>query len=231
MTFEHPTGKSPKRVVLIAAGPSKAEWVNACSSLAIEGGMPDEVWGLNTVPRGIPCDVCFIMDDYLTFKGHMPQFAEWMQTCPVPLFTSRAYPELPTSIRYPLADVLSMTGARPFFNHTVSYMIAYAILIGVKEIMLFGADYIANDYKTGMEVQHGSARFMGCASFWLGMAAGRGISVAVAPKSPLLDADIHQDQWFYGYFPKPVVQFHMGDPNDVTNPPVPVSPPLRAVQG
>lgn len=237
MPYLHPTGSIPRRVVILAAGPSKQDWVNACASMGIDGGMPDEVWSLNTIPKGIPSSVCFIMDDYYAFKGHHPQFEQWMRECPIPVITSRVHKEIPNATAYPLDEVLKLTGARAFLNHTAAYMIAYGIVLGVKEMMIFGADYIDNSapYVTGAEGQKGCARFLGCASYWLGMAAARGISVAVTPSSPLLDADIHSDNWFYGYWPKPVVKYYVGQPksdeDDATAPPVEVKPPLRAVQG
>jgi hypothetical protein len=204
--MNHPTGQTPKRVALIAAGPSMVEWPTLMAAATVEGPKVDEVWGINTVGRGIRCDLSFIMDDYAAIRGHVPGMAEWYETCPHPIITSVVRPNCPTAHAFPLADVLALPNAREFLNHTVGYAIAYAILIGVDELLVFGADYLSSGYTAGQAER--PTRFLGCASFWLGYAAARGMNVIVCPRSPLLDSDLHPNQRFYGYAIKPVVRHH-----------------------
>jgi hypothetical protein len=208
MAIKHPTGTPPKSVALIAAGPSKNVWVDYVSGMELADGLPEEVWTINCMGRGLRSDLTFIMDDYTYFRGHFPSFATWYEKCPHPIITSVPRPECPNAVIYPLAHILSMPGVRPYLNHTVAYCIAYAIAIGVKNLMIFGADYISPNapYATGFEQQQGAARYLGCASFWLGYASAKGMQIYISPKSPLLDADVTQDQLFYGYVVKPVVR-------------------------
>lgn len=208
MTYFHPTGKLPKRVALVAAGPSYHGWTDYCAGMTLGSGMPDEVWTINTMSRGIRADVTFMLDDYMTFRSMYPDAAKWFEQCPHPVITSIPRPNCPTAIAFPLGEVMNLPGARPFLNHTVAYCIAYAILIGVENLTILGADYIAANapYKTGQEQQQGAARYLGCASYWIGIAAARGMNVEVSADSPLLDADAHPETWFYGYLVKPRIE-------------------------
>jgi len=203
--MQHPTGNKPVSVALIGAGPTMAEWPTLMASSTIEGPMVDEVWGVNTVGRGVNVDLSFVMDDYTSMRGHVPGVAQFMETADHPIITSIARRECPTAVSYPLGDVLALPNAREYLNHTCAYAIAYAIVLGVQQIMLFGTDYVADDYKTAQS-KTVPARFMGCASFWLGYAAARGMDVVVCPRSPLLDSDLHPNQHFYGYLHKPLIK-------------------------
>lgn len=206
--MQHPTGRVPERVALIAAGPSKTEWVDLMAAAAIEGPLVDEVWGINAVGRGVRVDLTFMMDDYAAFKGHNPSLTSWYETAPHPIITSQARKECPSAVAYPLADVLALPAARDYFNHTVPYAIAYAVALGVKELLIFGADYISNasPYVTGYERTGGAARYIACTSYWIGYASASGMDVIACPSGPLLDADVPQGQKFYGYLVKPVVR-------------------------
>jgi hypothetical protein len=208
--MKHPTGKTPKRVTLIAAGPSKAEWTDIMAATGIEGPSVDEVWGINGVGRSIKVDVTFMMDDYYVQRAHLPTKAEWFETAGHPIITSTPRKESPTSHAYPLGEVLALPGARDYLNHTVAYAIAYAIVLGVKELLIFGADYVASGAHYDNSGKHNNrpiaGRYMGCTSFWLGVASARGMDVVVCPKSPLLDADVPTLERFYGYVYKPVIR-------------------------
>jgi hypothetical protein len=205
--FEHPTGCIPRSVAFVAAGPSKMAWVDYQCATERAAGDCDEVWTLNGVGRVVRSDLSFIMDDYASIRGHLPDLARWYESCPHPIITSQPRPECPTAIAYPLADVLNLPCARPYLNHTAAYVIAYAIVLGVKHLYLFGCDYISQDapYRTGKERSVGAARYMACASFWSGYAAARGMEINVPSTCPMLDADSHENDWFYGYTIKPKI--------------------------
>jgi hypothetical protein len=99
-----------------------------------------------------------------------------------------------------------MPGARPYFNGSVSYIAAYASLIGVKELTIFGCDYLYGGLGSmGPRQTETVARYLACMTFWLGFCQARGMKVIVCPASPLLDADFTILEQFYGYIVKPVV--------------------------
>jgi|TARA_R110000787_G_scaffold13767_3_gene42892 hypothetical protein len=201
--MEHPTGKAPKKVILVGLGPSKSEYMDimASDSVVIDR---DEVWGVNAAGGVIKCDLSFAMDDYLTCVDRTPAFAKWFEEAEEPFFTSQ--PRNPNALAYPLEAVLNMPGARPYFNGSVSYIAAYAALIGVKELTIFGCDYLYG----GLGRMHPRqtetvARYMACMSWWLGFCQAKGMNVIICPSSPLLDADLMILEQFYGYIVKPYV--------------------------
>lgn len=201
--MEHPTGKAPKKVILVGLGPSKSEYMDLMASDAVRIEH-DEVWGVNAASSVIKCDLSFAMDDYLTCVNRTPSFARWFDEVEEPFFTSTS--RNPNALDYPLEAVLSMPGARPYFNGSVSYVAAYAALIGVEELTIFGCDYLYG----GMGRMHPRqtetvARYMACMSFWLGVCSAKGMSVVVCPSSPLLDADLNVLEQFYGYVVKPYI--------------------------
>lgn len=207
--MQHPTGRSPKRVALVAAGPSKREWLDLMCAATLDGEPIDEVWGINTVCRALVVDMTIAMDDPLKFKGHNPSRYAIYQHADHPVLTTVHRPECPPTVAFPLSEVLALPNVRgDYLNHSVAYAIAYAILIGVKELLVFGADYIAmtNPYATGSHTQTGAARYLACTAYWLGQAEARGMDVVICPASPLLDADVHPSQQFYGYLTKPVIR-------------------------
>lgn len=203
--IKHPTGASPKRVALIAAGPSMTEWPLIMAASTVDGPKVDEVWGINAVGRGVRVDVSFIIDDYASIKGHIAGMAEWYETCPHPIITSRPRPNCPTAHEFPLAEALALPQARDFLNHSAAYAVVYAILLGVEELLVFGADYIS-DGPYNVDRGGKPSRFLGCMSYWLGYAAARGMDIVICPRSPLLDADQHPNTRFYGYPIKPIVR-------------------------
>jgi hypothetical protein len=202
--MDHPTGKKPKKVILIGLGPSKSEYMNIMASDSL-GINHDEVWGINGAGNVIKVDCSFAMDDYLICPDRTPTFAKFFEEADHPVFTST--PRTPNAIAYPLQDVLNMPGARPYFNGSVSYVAAYAALIGVEELTIFGCDYIYG----GMGTKHPRqtetiARYLACMTYWLGHCEAKGMNVIVCPASPLLDADLTVLEQFYGYLIKPIVQ-------------------------
>ena len=201
--MEHPTGNVPDKVILVGLGPSKSEYMDIMASDAVVIDR-DEVWGVNAAGGVINVDLSFAMDDYLTCVNRTPAFAKWFETAKEPFFTS--VPRNDNALAYPLEEVLNMPGARPYFNGSVSYIAAYAALVGVKELTIFGCDYLYG----GLGRMHPRqtetvARYLACMTWWLGYAQGRGMNVIICPSSPLLDADLMVLEQFYGYIVKPFV--------------------------
>ena len=116
---------------------------------------------------------------------------EWLRVHPGPIITSRAHPDYPGLVEFPLEDALNTLGSA-YFNSTAAYAVAYAILLGVKKLSIFGCDYT---YPNAHDAEKGRA----CVEYWLGMAAARGMKVTVAKSSTLLDAMHTQEERLYGY--------------------------------
>jgi len=202
--MKHPTGNTPEKVILVGLGPSKSEYMDIMASDAAVINR-DEVWGVNAAGAVIKVDLSFAMDDYLTCVNRTPALAKWFEEAEEPFFTSQ--PRNPKALAYPLEAVLNMPGARPYFNGSVSYIAAYAALIGVKELTIFGCDYLYGGMGRMQPRQSETiARYLACMSWWLGFCQAKGMEVIVCPSSPLLDADLMVLEQFYGYIVKPFVQ-------------------------
>jgi hypothetical protein len=126
---------------------------------------------------------------------------KWLAMCPVPVYlcrdldreksaTVRAWPKspdyaplslpaMPNAVTYPLAELEEQFKLpAPFWASTFAYQIALAISEGFTGIGLFGLDF-------GSEREVIFER--GNALWWAGLACGRGISLAVPPRSTLLN--------------------------------------------
>ncbi len=106
----------------------------------------------------------------------------------VPLMTLKHYDFAPTSVEYPLDDVIQDLRSDNFTNG-IDYMIAYAIHCGVfTDIDLYGINMaMGSEYEWEKP---------GC-DFWLGLAKGRGIRVNIKSNVTLLLKP--RDGMLYGY--------------------------------
>jgi SAM-dependent methyltransferase len=149
----------------------------------------------------LQCDRVFHMDDLKIQEAriaHGSPMSEklkgqlaWMKASSVPIYTSRAYPDYPTSVDFPLEDVIRSCGV-PYFNNTSVYAICYAIHLGVEKIDLWGFDFTYPDIA-------GAEMGRGCCEFWVGRAMKSGIEVRLPPDTTLLDTCLKPDRKFYGY--------------------------------
>jgi hypothetical protein len=138
----------PKRVAIVALGASMIAFVRECMSDKYYENPFDEVWTLNRGIKGFQHDKLFIMDDFKWIEKRSPSYAKWIKAHDKPIFTSTAYPDYPTAIEYPLSDVVETISDDIFCVNTVAYMLAYAIHIRVKEVTIYGADFVYPDGNT-----------------------------------------------------------------------------------
>ena len=111
---------------------------------------------------------------------------DFLRNCPVPVYMIDKDPMVPTSVRYPLEELLDEFGH--YFTSTMAYMVALAIHEGCDELRIYGValdkgiEYV--EQKAGME-------------YFLGIAKGRGIKVVLPTQSPLLHAPLYgrDDKW------------------------------------
>ncbi len=105
----------------------------------------------------------------------------------VPYISSIPNPEIERCEPYPFKEVVNKF-SKPYFTNTICYMIAYALLKGVRDIELWGvAQMGANEYlseRAGVE-------------FWIGLAAGMGVKISFM--TPTLLLQNIQMNYPYGY--------------------------------
>jgi SAM-dependent methyltransferase len=190
---------SPEHVAILGLGPSLEEYVNITKRLGGKHAYCDEVWGINAVAGVILCDRVFHMDDVRIQErraqalpeSNIARMLEWLRVHPGPVVTSRAHPDYPGLVEFPLEDVINDLG-HDYFNSTAAYAVAYAIHIGAKRISLFGLDYT---YPNAHDAEKGRA----CVEFWLGVARSRGVNLTIAKTSSLMDALHSRQERLYGY--------------------------------
>jgi len=191
-------------VAIVGLGPSINAFVELTKRLGGNKAYCDEVWGINAVGDVLACDRVFHMDDVKVQEAraaarpgsNIAAMVKWLKTYPGPVYTSRVRPGYPGLVAFPLQDVLNggydSNGGAPYFNSTAAYAVAYAIHIGVKKISLFGIDYTLPNV-------HSAERGRACVEFWLGIAAARGIEIAIPEQTSLLDACAPEAERLYGY--------------------------------
>jgi hypothetical protein len=149
-----------------------------------------EIWTLNQIYRHVPrCTRHFDIHSYWEEDNvEGTDHRGWIRESGVPVYMMKTEPDLPTSVRYPIEDVIEMAGI-DYFTSTVAFEVGLAMLEGFKTIALYGIDLIV-----GTEYSEQKA----CLEFWLGLAHGKGIEVVIPDQSALLKQS-HR----YGYEREP----------------------------
>jgi len=147
----------------------------------------------------------FVMDDLRYLSGN--KGVEWgglLKDHQKPIVPSKVYPEFPTSVRYPIEEVVKKINDEYFMN-TIAYAIGYAMLIGVKEIDLYGCDFT---YPNRHEAESGSMNV----AYLLGRAESFGMTFRISSQSTLLSANecLNMDGMvrrnLYGYAEQPFLK-------------------------
>ena len=148
-----------------------------------------EFWGINrlhAVLAGKPWHRWFELHSLNDFYRDDREHQIFLQTAGFPVYIRRQDQatadlwRLPTATPYPLETVLAAFPNR-YFNNTISYLLALAILMGFEEIQLYGVD-MAQD--TVLQQEYAQQR--PSAEWLIGFAQGKGIDVVIPPGSDLL---------------------------------------------
>lgn len=189
----------PAHVVILGLGPTLDAYVDLAKRAGGRHAVADEIWGINQVGAVVACERTFHMDDVriqmaraeAAPDSNIARMLEWLRRHPGPIYTSRAHPDFPGLIEYPLQDVINSCGFA-YFNSTAAYAVAYAVHIGVKQISCFGFDFTYPD-------AHKAERGRACVEFHLGLAAARGIAIGFPAATTLMDAGAPDEERVYGY--------------------------------
>lgn len=191
----------PKHVAIVAMGKSCAEYVQTACGLGSGRNLADEIWAINATAAILQHDRAFVMDDVqLTLPREAAEgkkvaqeiLQNWLPKHPGPVYTSTVYPEYPALVEFPLAAVVQAIGGFPYLNTSVAHAIGFAMMIGVKDLSLYGCDFTYPDI-------HASEAGRGCVEFLLGRASAQGIGIRVPPTTTLFDSNVPHDFAIYGY--------------------------------
>lgn len=188
-----------KHIAILGLGPSLDQYLEITKRLGGRSRFCDETWAINALGNVFDCDLIFHMDDVRiqTIRAeaapasNIAAMLHWLKTSRVPVVTSRAHPDYPALVEYPLEDVLNHLG-HGYFNSTAAYAVAFAIHAGATKISLFGMDYT---YPSAHDAEKGRA----CVEFWIGQAHARGIHINLPKTTTLMDSMYSQSARLYGY--------------------------------
>ena len=200
--------KVPEIVSLVALGQSKNAFFAESMIIGNSRGVADEVWVINKMGVLIKHDMLWRMDDMRRVIGVNDQYYEggnleepktihetyddFLKSHDRPIVTSTVYPEYPSAVTYPLEEVINTIGYS-YFRTTPAYAAAFAIHIGVKQLRIYGCDFV---YPTNMyKGESGRANL----EFILGVGMTMGMEVWVPPTTTLLDSKAPTAEKMYGY--------------------------------
>jgi hypothetical protein len=190
---------SGKHVAILGLGGSLDQYLEITKRLGGRSKFCDETWAINALGDIFQCDLVFHMDDVriqeiraaAAPESNIAAMLPWLKASKVPVVTSRAHPDYPALVEYPLEDVLNNLG-HDYFNSTSAYAVALAIHIGVAKISLFGIDFTLPN-------QHQAEKGRACVEYWLGKAQERGIKISLPKTTTLMDACHTRAERLYGY--------------------------------
>jgi len=202
--------KIPETVSIVALGQSKQIFIHETIRTGNPRGVADEVWTINKLGPCLKHDLLFRMDDlrefypinrhkYIDQRGNHvgvhDSFMDFLKNHDKPIVTSKAYPEFPMAIEYPLEDVINTIGL-DYIRTTPAYALAFAIHIGVKKVRIYGCDYTYPNDRYAAEAGRANLEFL------IAVAIYHGVDVWIAHTSTLMDKSMISNENFnpfYGY--------------------------------
>jgi hypothetical protein len=189
-----------KKVVLVGS--------NQLTRHLIDWSQPADFWLFNEAASRDwveHCDAVFQMHAPAIWRNpknvNDPKHYEWLkQDHLFPVYMQEVYPDVPASAAYPLEEIAQslLPNMRrkggdvvKYFTSSPAYAIALAVYQGYDEIEIVGIEMASG---TEYERQRDGV------TFWLGVAAGRGITVILQDESLLMAGKL------YGYTGEVVIQ-------------------------
>lgn len=191
----------PKSVAIVALGRSMMAYIRESMTNDQFDSPFEEIWTLNRGIKGFRHDKLFVMDDFRWIEKRSPGYAKWLRKHDKPIITSTAYPEYPMAIEYPLQEVVEDITDDVFAVNTVSYMVAYAIHIRVREITIYGADFV---YPNGDTSEFGGQ----AVAYLCGMMRHFGLIHRIPQESTLLYANRCKLNPHSGRIERPLYGWH-----------------------
>lgn len=214
-TWKHPTGGSPKSVILVGLGPSHHDYDQAWLAANPPDVLwqADEVWGINRGIYSITHDVQFVMDYLEGECFRWPVYGAKLHNHDKPIITSEVPDGWPSHIhRFPFDEIWTWLSGFPkekwtdihgieresvgapvhqeWWHNSVPFIFAYAAFIGVQKVYCWGLDY--HHHKSG-RVEDGHTNV----AYWVGFLERAGLQVIPYDQSTFLSAN--QRGYIYGY--------------------------------
>lgn len=157
-----------------------------------------EIWSLSDAPKEIPrwdrhfelhdIEGCSAGDSRVRREKWGPYWEFLKKDHGKPIYLQALHPDVPNGVVFPYRDLLKEMP--PYFTNTVSWLIAYALYIGtgdnaertLTDIGLYGVDMA--QHGPGLRSEYAHQR-PSC-EFFMGLAAGKGVTVHVPESSDLM---------------------------------------------
>lgn len=117
INFQHPTGRKPKTVTVLALGPTQQDFHSDQFTYDPQVPRADEVWLINKAFRSLHGDLVFVMDDLVGEATISPRYVDDLKNhCRMPIMTSivdehvRGLVPGPPLIEYPIHQVVDFWG-------------------------------------------------------------------------------------------------------------------------
>ena len=136
-----------------------------------------EIWGINDNAMKLKrFDVLFDIHslDWIKSKERDEGYYDWLCKLDKPVIMQKHFEDIPTSEEFPYKDYVNKYGE--IFFSSFDWMMAYAIEKGYKDIQLYGID---------MAVQEEFLYQRPSAMYWIGLARGLGVKIAIQEDSAL----------------------------------------------
>jgi len=186
-------------IAILGLGPSVRQYLELTKRAGGRRAFCDQTWSINALGDVFVSDLIVHMDDVRIQqiraealpRSSIARMLDWLRTTSVPVVTSRAHPEFPALVEFPLEECLNQF-PQGYFNSTAAYAVALALMRGATKMTLFGVDFTYPD-------AHTAEKGRACVEWWLGVAAARGVELSMPRTSSLMDALEPQAKRFYGY--------------------------------
>lgn len=138
-------------------------------------------------------------DEWGTFPGARDDnHTKWLAEQTIPIWMWEHREDIPSSLAYPMRDIMRkavLPHGKPmseeaYFNNSISWMIALAILRGFKRIGIYGVDM-------ALDGVHGESEYSWqrpSVEYFVGVARGMGIDVVMP-----MESEICKASYLYGY--------------------------------
>lgn len=149
----------PKCIALVGLGPSANAYWLECATW--NNQLPwESVWVVNRASSAFRHDATWNVHDLRRLVQEAPTEELRLMKADKPILTPKAYPEFPMSVEIPAMDILNFV-KQDNLSSGPAWMLAYAMMIGVKTIYLYGMDFHYPNVAVAEEGGQGFAYLLG----------------------------------------------------------------------
>jgi len=177
--------KKKKKVAIVGFAPSSRD--------KAPYNDPDwEIWVLNEYNSILPShganNVALWFEihqrDTVLKSNRDSSYIDKLKNSKIPILMCEKHDDIPMSMKYPLHEIIEKLET-DYFTNSISYMVAYALYVGVDEIAIYGVD-MAQDEEYAKERPS--------VEYFVGYARAKGIPVYIPSES-----DICKVPYYYGF--------------------------------